>query len=177
MPNNPFDKLADIPQFTLTSTDIADGEPLALAQASGAFGVDGGQDVSPQLSWSDAPAEAQSYVVTCFDPDAPTQSGFWHWALANVPASVTELPTNAGNPEAGLIPEGAFHVRNDAGQPGYLGAAPPAGHGPHRYFFVVHALDVPTLDGVTTDATPAFLGFNVFGHAIARAYLAPTFEQ
>ena len=97
--------------------------------------------------------------------------------MANIPASTTELPANAGDPDAGLLPEGALTVPNDLRQPRFIGAAPPPGHGPHRYFFVLHALDVETLDDVTADSTPTFLSFNVFGHAIARAYLEVTFEQ
>ena len=177
MPNNPFANLDDLPLFELTSNDITNEGEMPLAQCSGLMGVEGGEDTSPHLSWQDAPAETKSYVLTCFDPDAPTQAGFWHWAVANIPASVTELATNAGDPDAGLLPDGALTVPNDLRQPRYIGAAPPVGHGPHRYFFVVHALDVDSLDGVDGESTPTVLSFNVFSHAIARAYLEVTFEQ
>ncbi len=177
MANNPFDMLPTLPTFELTSADVPAGGEMPPAQRSGIMGVEGGEDVSPQLSWSGAPEETKSYVLTCYDPDAPTQAGFWHWAVANIPASTTELPANAGDPDAGLLPEGALTVPNDLRQPRFIGAAPPPGHGPHRYFFVLHALDVETLDDVTADSTPTFLSFNVFGHAIARAYLEVTFEQ
>ncbi len=112
-----------------------------------------------------------------FDPDAPTASGFWHWAVANIPASVTSLPAGAGDDTGSGLPEGAVTLKNDGGLHRFLGAAPPQGHGPHRYIVAVHALDVDTLDGVGADSTPAFLGFNVFSHAIARATLHGTFEQ
>lgn len=172
--NSPFAKLNDVPRFDLTSTDITDGAELAPAQRSGAMGIDGGQDISPQLSWSGFPAETKAFAVTCFDPDAPTGSGFWHWVLTDLPADVTELPANAGDPEAGLLPAGAVMMRNDAGEPRFVGAAPPEGHGPHRYFFIVHALSEPL--GLDASASPAFVGFNMFFKSIGRAWIEATFE-
>ncbi|MFQ6228257.1 MULTISPECIES: YbhB/YbcL family Raf kinase inhibitor-like protein [Nocardia] len=174
MADNPYDALPSVPSFTLTSTDVSDGATLGNAQVSGVFGA-GGADVSPQLSWSGFPAETKSFAVTVYDPDAPTASGFWHWAVADIPASVTELPAGAGS-EGGELPSGAVTLRNDGGFAGYVGAAPPAGHGPHRYFIVVHAVDVDSL-GVPPEASPAFLGFNLFSHTLARAILVGTYEQ
>ncbi|WP_039825066.1 YbhB/YbcL family Raf kinase inhibitor-like protein [Nocardia testacea] len=174
MADNPYDALPSVPSFTLTSTDVSDGATLGKAQVSGVFGA-GGADVSPQLSWSGFPAETKSFAVTVYDPDAPTASGFWHWAVADIPASVTELPAGAGS-EGGELPSGAVTLRNDGGFAGYVGAAPPAGHGPHRYFIVVHAVDVESL-GVPPEASPAFLGFNLFSHTLARAILVGTYEQ
>jgi Raf kinase inhibitor-like YbhB/YbcL family protein len=173
-PELPYEFLPEVPGFTVTSTDIADGQPLSLPQVSGVFGA-GGEDVSPQLSWSGFPAETKSFAVTCFDPDAPTGSGFWHWAVADLPADVTELPTGAGSPDSSDLPAAAITLRGDAGAAQYIGAAPPAGHGPHRYVFAAHAVDVDTL-GIDADATPAFLGFNLFGHTLARAVIVPTYE-
>ena len=146
---------------------------MATAQISGIMGA-GGQDVSPQLSWSGFPEETRSFAVTVYDPDAPTLSGFWHWAVANLPADVTELPDGAG--DGGELPGGALTLVNDAGMRRYIGAAPPAGHGVHRYYVAVHAVDVDKLD-LSEDASPAFLGFNLFQHAIARAYIYGTYEQ
>jgi Raf kinase inhibitor-like YbhB/YbcL family protein len=142
---------------------------------SGLFGVPGGEDVSPQLAWSDAPDGTRGYAVTCYDPDAPTMSGFWHWAVADIPADVTELPTGAGDDTGSSLPQGAFQLRNDAGSNRFIGAAPPAGHGTHRYFFIVHALDVESL-GIPHDATPAFLNFNIASHILGRAVLTATAE-
>jgi Raf kinase inhibitor-like YbhB/YbcL family protein len=170
---NPYDFLPELPGFTLTSTDITDGQPLKTAQVSGIMGA-GGQDVSPQLSWSGFPEQTRGFAVTIFDPDAPTASGFWHWAVANLPGGVTELPTGAG--DGSELPGEALTLVNDAGMRRYVGAAPPAGHGHHRYFVAVHALDVEKLD-LTEDASPAFLGFNLFMHAIARAVIHGTYEQ
>ncbi|GAB6897657.1 YbhB/YbcL family Raf kinase inhibitor-like protein [Kineosporia succinea] len=173
--NNPFDRLPQVPSFTLTSTAAAPGQAFADAQMSGAFGVPGGQDVSPDLTWSGAPESTKSYAVTVYDPDAPTQSGFWHWAVANIPAAVTSLPAGAGDDTGSGLPEGAFQLRNDAGLARFVGAAPPAGHGEHRYFITVHALDVEDI-GVPVEGTPAYLGFTIASHILARATVVATAE-
>lgn len=170
----PYDALPEVPSFTLTSTDIADGQRLAPPQVSGILGAGGG-DVSPQLAWSGFPDATRSFAVTCFDPDAPTGSGFWHWAVADIPVGVTELPAGAGGADGAGLPAGAITVCGDAGAARYVGAAPPAGHGPHRYVFAVHAVDVETL-GIDAGASPAVLGFNLFSHTLGRALLSPTYE-
>lgn len=165
---DPFRRLPRTPLFQITSTDLKDGQRLPAAQMSGLFGVEGGQDVSPQLSWTGFPAETKSFAITVYDPDAPTLSGFWHWAVADIPVTTTSLPTNAGLPGDSLLPPGAFQLRNDAGLARFLGAAPPPGHGAHHYFVTVSALDVASL-GLSKDAAPALLGFNLFQHTLARA--------
>ncbi|GIF20875.1 Raf kinase inhibitor-like YbhB/YbcL family protein [Actinoplanes tereljensis] len=159
--------------FQVTSAAAADGEPLPLAQMSGAFGIPGGQDVSPDLTWSGAPEGTKSFAVTVFDADAPTMSGFWHWAVANIPATATGLPAGAGSGSG--LPAGAIQLPNDARLPQYIGAAPPAGHGRHRYFITVYALDVEDI-GVPAEGTPAFLDFTMTGHTLARVTIVPTAE-
>lgn len=166
--NDPFARLPEAAAFTVTSTSVADGAPWAPDQLAG-------KDVSPQLSWSGAPDGTLSYAVTVFDPDAPTGSGFWHWAVADIPAAVTELPEGAGDDSGSGVPDGAYQLPNDARVARFLGAAPPAGHGAHRYFVVVHALDTATI-GVPADATPAVLGFTMAGHILGRAVLIATAE-
>jgi Raf kinase inhibitor-like YbhB/YbcL family protein len=173
--NNPFARLPEVPAFTVTSSTIADGQPWAAAQYSGAFGVPGGEDVSPQLSWSGAPEGTKSYAVTVYDPDAPTMSGFWHWAVVGIPATVTELPEGAGDDSGSGLPDGAFQLAGDGGTARFIGAAPPAGHGEHRYFVTVHALDVEDI-GVPAEGTPAFLGFTIASHILGRATLVATGE-
>ncbi|WP_406368814.1 YbhB/YbcL family Raf kinase inhibitor-like protein [Streptomyces sp. NBC_00647] len=128
-----------------------------------------------KLSWSGAPEGTKSYAVTVYDPDAPTGSGFWHWAVADIPVTVTELPEGAGDDTGSGLPEGSFQLPGDAGAARFIGAAPPAGHGPHRYFVVVHALGVESI-GVAADATPAVLGFTMAGHILGRAVLTATAE-
>jgi Raf kinase inhibitor-like YbhB/YbcL family protein len=168
---NPYDLLPQVPSFTVSSTDLEHGEALPQPLVSGKMGLDG-QDRSPQLSWSGFPPETRGFAITVYDPDAPTTSGFWHWAVFGIPASVTELPSGAAD---GGLPEGAVQLRNDAGFAGFVGAAPPAGHGPHSYYVVVHALDTDDL-GVPADATCAYLGFTLFSHTLARATIVGTHE-
>ena len=167
---DPFDILPAKPSFELTSNDFADGQPLDKRHAHESVG---GENVSPHLRWSGFPVQTKGFVVTCFDPDAPTHSGFWHWLLVNLPVSTTELASGAGS--GGELPEGAFHVRNDYGEKAWGGAAPPEGDPPHRYVFAVHALDVEKLD-VNEDVSPAFVGFNLAFHTIARAVIRPLFS-
>ena len=167
---DPYSLLPALGSFTVTSTDITDGERLADE-----FAFAGG-NTSPQLSWSGPPAGTRGFVVTVFDPDAPTPSGFWHWVIAGLGAAATELPRGAGSAGNGSLPEGAFHVRNDFGQKAYGGAAPPPGDRPHRYFHVVHAIDVPELD-VDEDATPAAVSFNLVFHTLARAVITPLYSR
>jgi Raf kinase inhibitor-like YbhB/YbcL family protein len=169
MLNDPNWRLPEVPSFELTSPDFAEGEMLPQWARSGIAGA-GGDDRSPQLDWAGAPAGTKSYAVTLYDPDAPTGSGWWHWAAYNIPASVTSLETDAGNPDAGLLPEGAITLPNEIRLERYLGAAPPAGNGVHRYFFTVSALDVERLE-LEPGSTPALLGFTLFDHVIARAQL------
>jgi Raf kinase inhibitor-like YbhB/YbcL family protein len=173
--NDPFARLPEVPSFTLTSTTVEDGKPFAAPQYSGLFGVPGGRDASPQLAWSGAPEGTKSYAVTVYDPDAPTGSGFWHWAVANLPAGTTSLPEGAGDDTGSGLPAPAVQLPNDARAARFLGAAPPAGHGEHRYFITVHALGIEDI-GVGSDATPAFLGFTMAGHILGRATLIATGE-
>lgn len=150
--------------FTVTSNDLTDGGVLPDAQ------VKAKGNTSPHLKWSGAPEGTKSFAVTCYDPDAPTGSGFWHWTVANIPAAVSELPTG------GPMPEGAVEGRTDYGEPGFGGAAPPPGHGPHRYIFTVFAVDTGKLD-VTPDNSGAVFGFNLHFHTLARASITCTYEN
>jgi Raf kinase inhibitor-like YbhB/YbcL family protein len=171
LPPSPYDLLPAVPSFTLESDDIAEGEELPLAHRHDSVG---GDNVSPHLRWSGAPDEAKGFVVTCFDPDAPTGSGFWHWLQLGFDGSTTDIPQGAGSSSA-LAPT-TFCVRNDFSEQGYGGAAPPAGDRPHRYIYAVHALDVPQL-GIDAAVSPAFVGFHLFFHTIARATLTATYAQ
>ncbi|MFE9881978.1 YbhB/YbcL family Raf kinase inhibitor-like protein [Streptomyces sp. NPDC005784] len=174
---NPYELLPPAASFSLTSSDLREGEKLAMPQVSGIFGA-GGQDVSPQLSWSGFPSGTQSFVVTMCDPEAPTVSGFWHWAVVNIPGNVTQLPADAGDESGTGLPPGAFQLPNDARTKRYVGAGPPKGHGRHRYIFAALALDTQSIE-IDREATPALLMFNLFGLSctLGRAFLTGWYER
>ena len=172
-PPDPYDFLPQVPSFSVTSSDVTDGA-VPMPQVSGVMGA-GGEDRSPQLSWSGSPRAPRASRSPCTTRTRPTASGFWHWAVANIPASVTELPSGAGDRTARPAPRGR-QLRNDGGFAGYVGAAP-----------AVRARPAPLLrrrargrhrgPDVTADTTPAVLGFNLFFHTLARATLVATYEQ
>lgn len=174
-PPNPYDYLAAVPTMSLTSTDLSDGGAIAKRHVADAnFGLDG-DNISPHLAWSGAPEGTESYAVTCFDPDAPTASGFWHWVLIDIPATVTSLATGAASGDLAGLPAGAVHIGNDTTSTCYTGPFPPSGHGPHRYVFAVHALSVATL-GLDATARPAVVGFTMADLTLARGVLTATYE-
>jgi Raf kinase inhibitor-like YbhB/YbcL family protein len=148
---------------------VKDGRPMSRAHAFA------GENRSPSLQWQGAPTGTRSFVVTCFDPDAPTPSGFWHWVMVDLPASVKSLAADAGKEDGSGLPAKVFHCRNDFGTWGYGGAAPPEGDRPHRYYFVVHAVDQEKL-GVDRNASPAVVSFNLAFHTLARAIITPTYQ-
>ncbi|GAA1917885.1 YbhB/YbcL family Raf kinase inhibitor-like protein [Streptomyces sodiiphilus] len=165
----PHDFHPPVESFTVLSDDVLDGMTLKDDQVY-AHG-----NRSPHLRWAGAPTGTKSYAVTCFDPDAPTGSGFWHWSVFDIPATTTELPAGAGSGGKAGMPPGAVHVRNDYGTRDFGGAAPPPGDGPHRYVFTVYAVDTEKL-GLDQDATPAVVGFKLRFHTIGRAQLIGEYE-
>jgi len=166
MTNDPNWKLPAVPAFSLTSPDFGDRTELPLWVRGSAAG---GEDRSPELQWSGAPGATKSFVLTVFDPDAPSGSGFWHWTLIDIPGDTISLPRGAGTDDT-LLPPGASRRRNEYGTDVFIGAAPPAGTGPHRYVYTLSALDVRTLE-VAADVTPAIIGLRLRPHIIGRAQL------
>ncbi len=148
----------------LHSEAISDGSTIELTYCEPQCG---GSNVSPDLTWSGAPEGTKSYAVTCFDPDAPTGSGWWHWIAFDIATAQTSLSAGQG-PDAPMR-----QWRNDYGYVGYGGPCPPPGPA-HRYMFTVHALDVEKLD-VPDEATSAACRFTLLSHAIDSASFTATF--
>ena len=161
--------------FALTSPDIAQGRKMASTQVFNAFGCSG-QNVSPALSWSRAPAGTQSFALLVHDPDAPTGSGWWHWLVYDIPATVSSLPAGAGDPKTKLLPPGVLQGRTDFGTYAYGGPCPPPGK-VHHYHFRFYALKVPKLAEVPGDASAAFIAFNVHANAIAETEIVATYSR
>ena len=160
--------------FRVTSKNLKEGERMPEAQVFNGMGYTGG-NVSPHLAWEGAPEGTKSFVVTAYDPDAPTGSGWWHWVIINIPASVTELPEGAGISDGSALPSVALQTRTDFGAPGYGGAAPPPG-GIHRYIFTVHALKVERLE-LEPDATAAMVGYMTNMNSLGKATLTVTYGK
>ena len=164
--------------FKVVSNSFKDGDYLAgthILSADFGFGCAGGNQ-SPQLTWSGAPAGTKSFAITCYDPDAPTGSGFWHWLVVNIPPNVTDLPLDAGNPQSPILPAGALQTRTDFGKPGYGGPCPPAGDHPHRYFFTVFAVSADSLQ-VTPDTSAAVVGFQLNFNTLAKAAIVGLYKR
>lgn len=160
--------------FTLSSSSFSDQQTLPKAFVHSAMGA-GGDNVSPDLSWSGAPAGTKSFALTMYDPDAPTGSGWWHWVVYDIPASASGLTLGAGSGGSAL-PAGAKQGRTDFGTPGYGGAAPPPGHGPHRYLSTLYALNTEKLD-VAPDATAAMIGFMIHFAKLGEAKLTAIYQR
>jgi Raf kinase inhibitor-like YbhB/YbcL family protein len=161
---------ASAQKFTVTSADLPAGKPIAAQYVFNGFGCTGG-NISPALSWKNAPAGTKGFAVMVHDPDAPTGgAGFWHWVVVNLPASATGLAQGAGAADGKALPEGARQINTDFGAPGYGGPCPPQGNKPHRYNFTVYALKVDKLD-LPPNATASLTGFMVNSNALGKARL------
>lgn len=150
--------------FSIESNQLAENS-FDNAQVSDSFGCHG-KNVSPAIRWSGAPEGTKSYLLTVFDADAPTGSGFWHWVVADIPASVHAIASGAGN-DVSKMPVGALAIKNDIGNAGYLGPCPPQGE-THRYVITLTALKVQNLP-IDSTATPAVVGFAAHYQEIAKA--------
>ena len=152
--------------LTLLSTSFKEGERIPekhhMSEAYG-LGCAGG-NVSPELHWDGVPEGTKSIVIQCFDPDAPTGSGFWHWIVANIPADSNSIS------EGGPIPDGSLETRTDIGAPGWVGPCPPEGHGLHRYIFTISCLKVDSIP-VDSNSSGALVGFMTNMNAIAQVRL------
>ena len=153
--------------FQLTSPTVKNKGTIGKAHVFNGFGCNG-DNVSPELRWTNAPKGTKSFAVTVYDPDAPTGSGWWHWVIFNIPPDITALAADAGKPDGSGIPQGSMQSMTDFGQPGYGGPCPPAGHKPHRYIFTVFALKVDQLP-LKPEASGAMVGYYLNQDALAKA--------
>ncbi len=167
--------LSHASDLTLSSTDIAEGKMMKKAQEFNGFGCNG-DDISPQLSWDNAPKGTKSFAITSYDPDAPTGSGWWHWQIVNIDKKVSTLKADAGNAKKDYAPKGSVQVANDYGVRGFGGACPPKGNGKHRYRFTVHALSVEKLD-LPENASGALTGFMINSNTIASATIEAFYQR
>jgi Raf kinase inhibitor-like YbhB/YbcL family protein len=159
--------------FTLKSKDI--GGQMTLQQVLNGFGCTG-QNLSPQLSWENAPSGTKSFAITIYDKDAPTGSGWWHWVVFDLPATTTELKQGAGDASKKLLPAGTIQSLTDFGQSGYGGPCPPAGDKPHQYLITIHALKVDKL-GLDAKSSPALVGFYLSGNTLAKASIVAYYQR
>ena len=142
--------------LTLSSKSIIEGQQLNRNHVFKGLGCKG-KNIAPDLSWSGAPKETQSFAITVYDPDAPTGSGWWHWFAFNIPTDINTL--SAGQ----KLPKEIVQLKNDYGQSGFGGACPPVGE-VHRYQFTVHALNVKLK--LNELASNAHAGYLVNAHSI-----------
>ena len=154
-------------EFQITSPVIKHKGTISNEQVLSGFGCNGG-NVSPELHWQNPPKDTKGFAVTVYDPDAPTGSGWWHWVIFNIPATVTALAANAGKPDSGIAPQGSLQSNTDFGQPGYGGPCPPPGDKSHRYIFTVFALKVDQLP-LKPEASGAMVGYYLNQNAIGKA--------
>ena len=158
--------------FTLKTSSFDPSKPLPMKHVFNGFGCTG-ENISPALEWSGAPKGTKSFAVTVYDPDAPTGSGWWHWTVVNIPASVSQLKEGASSKG---LPEGAVEGRTDYGKAGYGGACPPPGAKPHRYIFTVHALKTDKLD-INSESSGALTGYNINGNSLGKASFTVKFGR
>ncbi|RZV14975.1 YbhB/YbcL family Raf kinase inhibitor-like protein [Aliarcobacter butzleri] len=155
--------------FTLTSSDLK-GQ-LTKKQEFNGFGCSG-ENISPQLSWENAPKGTKSFAITVYDPDAPTGSGWWHWVVFDIPSNKTTLASGFGNSDS----KEAIQSITDYGKTGFGGACPPVGDKAHRYIFTVHALDIETL-GLDKNTNAATVGYYINSHSLAKASIISYYNR
>jgi Raf kinase inhibitor-like YbhB/YbcL family protein len=155
----------------VTSESFSEGAAIPMENV---FTGCGGKNTSPHLAWTGAPDGTKSFAITCFDPDAPTGSGYWHWIAFDIPASVSSLKAGDGNSET---PAGGKSGSSDFAMTSYGGPCPPKNDIPHHYIFTVYALDVPSIQGASDKTTGATLNFMMRGHVLATGKITGTFKH
>ena len=151
--------------MALSSPAFADGQPVPDKYTCH------GDDISPPLQWSGAPAQTKSIAVTCEDPDAPMGT-FTHWVIFDIPATATGLPENVA--KSGALPDGSKQGKNSFGNIGYNGPCPPSGRA-HHYIFKVYALDSTV--SLDSGASKADLLDAIRGHILAQGKWTGTYQN
>lgn len=163
-------------KFSISSTSFEEGKIISSKFVFKGFGCEG-ENLSPQISWKNAPEGTKSFAVTIYDPDAPTGSGWWHWGVFNIPATANELAEGASKTSGAKMPEGTQEVFTDFGQTGYGGPCPPVGDKPHRYILTVHALNTEKLDLKPDTTTGALLGFMLKDTTLDKASITGVYGR
>lgn len=154
--------------FKLESNELKNNAQLPNAQVYKGYGCDGG-NVSPELSWVNAPKNTKSFAIICHDPDAPRPKGWYHWVVVNIPNNVNSIK------QGGHI-EGSLETLTDFNEAGYGGACPPVGHGIHHYNFTIYALDTDRID-THENEKPTVVESKILQHAIAKSTITGLYER
>lgn len=160
-------------EFMLASTDVKSGSPMGIAQV---FTACNGQNISPALSWSGEPTGTQSFAVTIYDPDAGPGSGWWHWTVFNIPATVHSLAAGAGSEGSRELPAGAGEGRNDFGLSQYSGPCPPVGDHAHHYEITVYAIKIARLP-LDNTASGTAVSSTLHSNTLATAKIVGRYER
>ena len=162
--------------FAAASSDVQDGKTIANKFVFNGFGCKG-DNLSPAVSWKNAPAGTKSFAVLVHDPDTPTGgAGWWHWLVVDIPATTTSLPQGAGGADASALPAGARQITTDYGSAGWGGPCPPPGDKPHHYNFTVYAMKVDKLE-LPANPSAALVGYMVNANSLARARFTPRYGR
>jgi Raf kinase inhibitor-like YbhB/YbcL family protein len=153
--------IAHAGNFTLMSDDLSN--QLNLKQVLDRFGCKG-ENISPELRWTNVPVGTKSFAITMYDLDA--SNGWWHWIVYNIPATATSVSRNAS--ALGTLPKGSVESATSFGAAGFGGACPPRGDNDHRYVFTIYAIDIEALD-LGNDASPAIVQHHIDAHTIQKS--------
>ncbi|MDX2082882.1 MAG: YbhB/YbcL family Raf kinase inhibitor-like protein [Rickettsiales bacterium] len=162
-------------KFAITSVDIAANSTITQKHVFKGFGCTG-ENISPQISWSNPPLGTKSFALTVYDPDAPTGSGWWHYLAINIPANYSEFKSGFAAENKFITKDGINQIRNDFGVHNFGGPCPPKGDKVHRYIFTIFALKVEKLD-VSESSSPALAGYMINQNVLAKASFAATYRR
>lgn len=160
--------------MNLTSSTFTDGGTIPNSMIFNGMGLSG-DNLSPQLSWSDVPDGTKSFGIVCHDPDAPTSGGFYHWVFFNIPGDTRELAAGAGGKKMEAFFKGEVLGHTDYGVAEYGGPCPPPGPA-HHYNFTLYALDIENFP-LGSSTTGALIEFQMLAHTLAKARITGLFAR